>query len=189
MLGYTASRRLLTLFSILSLLTSACLLVGAVVFPIPSNEPEAVRSVTNGRPNKATPEVSVDENQLSLAAFADAWHKRLHRPLVDPPPSQPKIVAPRATLPAQSPPPRKLQVRLIGTLVDADPTKCIAWVQVETNPIQIVRTGEVIDQTPATINVMSIGDKQLLLSINGSQKLISMEQRTLLRPPWIEDNL
>lgn len=111
-------------------------------------------------------------NKLQLADFADVSNSRLQRPLEDP--AKPKLVNKPAPTPA---PPPKVDAVLLGTAVESDPTKSMAWIRFASENASLkIRVGDTLE-TSGRPSVKQIFEGAVLLDFQGRDLTLHMRTK------------
>ena len=125
--------------------------------------------------------VAVDDQQNSETTPGDAELTRsLRGPLYDPPPPDPPK-PPVAREPAPKPPARKpkLELTLVGTIIDSD--QSLAIVSDATGKFDIKGVGDSLELTPEGVQIQEIASEQVKLEYQGNESTLRLEK--IEKPP------
>ena len=111
---------------------------------------------------------------LDAESFADLWDRPLAGPLYDPPPVDPKPAPPVQPEPEPEPEPTPLEVRLVGTIIEAG--RSMAIVTDASGKIDLKQVGGVLDLEPPGIRVDQIEAETVTVSFQGAQSRLKMEE-------------
>lgn len=104
--------------------------------------------------------------------------RSLRGPLYDPPPmaSRPPTSAPRPQPPPQprTPPVARLNLRLVGTIIDAD--RSVAIVSDSSGKLDVKSRGETLELSPAGITIDAITSQAVTLTYQGRQSTIQLDR-------------
>lgn len=104
--------------------------------------------------------------------------RSLRGPLYDPPPVAPRppTPAPRPQPPPQprTPPVARLDVRLVGTIIDAD--RSVAIVSDSSGKLDVKSRGETLELSPAGITIDAIDSQAVTLTYQGRQSTIQLDR-------------
>lgn len=116
-----------------------------------------------------------DNQQASNMSIA---MRSLRGPLYDPPPiaSRPQTPPPRPPAPPQprTPPVARLDVQLVGTIIDAD--RSVAIVSDASGKLDVKSRGETLELSPAGIIIDAIDSQAVTLTYQGRQSTIQLDR-------------
>lgn len=164
----TTQKRCLTLVAA-GFLAATAATVGWSLSAVQSDSGE-----TSQRRTLTTPIESKEKSNTSDVDYAIAA-RRLRRPLVDPPPPRPKPPPKKTTPVVQAPPPPpKLDVTLVGTIIQPD--QSLAIIADAAGGFDVKGIGESLELSTEGITIQRIESEKVTLLYQGRQSTIELDR-------------
>lgn len=163
-------KKISQLISLVCILLVACVFAASVVTPLETPDIKPTRLAEAKTDGKADTSPS-----LSIEDFGNTLAFQLQRPLVDPP-KQPE--AGKSEEKKSTPKPIKVAAKLVGTIVDDDPEKSVAWLKPDRNSssLLMVQQGDRIKELPQQPLVKQVLKTKVVFRINNQDIEMMIEQ-------------